>query len=98
MPGTLSHTRIMTPSRRNKYSCIFAAPPWMRILVRDINDPAERLTQGVRGGVDIIDLSNICSCAFISTQDTGRLLDHGRFMIEGRIAGSDIRGCNLLVQ
>ncbi len=55
----------------------------MRILVRDINDPAERLTQGVRGGVDIIDLSNICSCAFISTQDTGRLLDHGRFMIEG---------------
>lgn len=77
---------------------IFAAPPWMRILVRDINDPAERLTQGVRGGVDIIDLSNICSCAFISTQDTGRLLDHGRFMIEGRIAGSDIRGCNLLVQ
>ncbi len=77
---------------------IFAAPPWMRVLVRDINDPAERLTQGVRGGVDIIDLSNICSCAFISTQDTGRLLDHGRFMIEGRIAGSDIRGCNLLVQ
>jgi len=77
---------------------VFASPPWVRVLVRDINDPTERLPEGVRGGIDIIDLSNVCSCAFISTQDTGRLLDGGRFTIEGRIAGSDIRGCNLLIQ
>lgn len=77
---------------------VFAAPPWFKVLVRDINDPTERMAEGVRGGIDIIDLSNVSSCAFISTQDTGRLLSGGRFTVEGRIAGSDIRGCNLLVQ
>ncbi|MDE6140439.1 MAG: acyltransferase [Alistipes sp.] len=77
---------------------VFASPPWVRVLLRDINDPTERLAAGVRGGVDIIDLSNVWSCAFIATQDTGRLLADGRFTIEGRIAGSDIRGCNLLIQ
>lgn len=77
---------------------IFASPPWVGVLVRDINDPTERLGEGVRGGIDIIDLSNVSSCAFISTQDTGRLLPGRRFTVEGRIAGSDIRGCNLLVQ
>lgn len=76
---------------------IFRAPSWMRILVRDVNDPFDHSPKGMRGGVDIIDLANIYSCAFIQTQDMGRLLDDGSFMIEGRIAGSDIRGCNLLV-
>ena len=51
-----------------------------------------------RGGVDIIDLANRFSCAFIQTQDVGRVSDDGSFRIEGRIDHSDIRGCNLLVQ
>ena len=49
------------------------------------------------GGIDIIDLANTSSCSFIRTQDRGALLSDGRFRIDGRIAGSDIRGCNLLV-
>ncbi|MBQ5828649.1 MAG: acyltransferase, partial [Alistipes sp.] len=52
---------------------------------------------GARGGIDIIDLANLSSCAFIQTQDIGRKYADGSFSIEGRIAGSDIRGCNLLV-
>lgn len=76
---------------------IFTPPRWMRILVRDVNDPFDHHPKGMRGGVDIVDLANLTSCAFIQTQDMGVLLSDGRFRIEGRIAGSDIRGCNLLV-
>lgn len=76
---------------------IFTPPHWMRVLVRDVNDPMDHAPAAMRGGVDIIDLANISSCAFIRTQDMGRLFDDGSFMLEGRIAGSDIRGCNLLV-
>jgi hypothetical protein len=76
---------------------IFRAPKWMRILVRDVNDPFDHTPAGGRGGIDIIDLANLSSCAFIQTEDMGRIYDDGSFTIEGRIAGSDIRGCNLLV-
>jgi hypothetical protein len=67
----------------------------MRVMVRDVNDPFDHTP--TRGGIDIIDLANLSSCAFIQTEDMGRLYADGSFMIEGRIAGSDIRGCNLLV-
>ena len=77
---------------------IFRAPQWMKILVRDINDPFCLLPAGARGGVNIIDLANIYSCAFIETQDVGRTFADGSFAIEGRIDRSEIRGCNLLVQ
>ena len=74
---------------------IFRTPRWMRIMLRDVNDPFDHTV--TRGGIDIIDLANISSCAFIQTQDMGRKLATGEFVLEGRIAGSDIRGCNLLV-
>lgn len=77
---------------------IFRAPRWMKIMVRDINDPFEILPDGSRGGVNIIDLANIYSCAFIETQDVGKTFTDGTFTIEGRIDRSEIRGCNLLVQ
>jgi hypothetical protein len=76
---------------------IFRAPQWMRVLVRDVNDPFDHTPAGGRGGIDIVDLANLSSCAFIQTEDMGRTYEDGSFMIEGRIAGSDIRGCNLLV-
>lgn len=78
----------------NRFHC----PLWMRVRVRDISAPSRALDAGVRGGIDIIDLGNQSSCAFISTQDVGRRFEDGSFTIEGRIAHSDIRGCNLLVQ
>ncbi len=76
----------------------FRTPPWMRVAVRDINDPFCRLQPDRRGGIDIIDLANRYSCAFLQTQDVGRVAADGSFRIEGRIDRSDIRGCNLLVQ
>jgi hypothetical protein len=77
---------------------VFRAPRWMKVLVRDVNNPFARLSAGRRGGLDIIDLANQSSCAFIATEDMGIRYDDGSFRIEGRISQSDIRGCNLLVQ
>ena len=77
---------------------LFKTPVWMRIVVRDINDPFEFLSVCSRGGINIIDLANRYSCSFIQTQDVGRVFEDGSFAIEGRIDHSDIRGCNLLVQ
>lgn len=76
----------------------FRCPPWMRVTVRDINDPRELLPTGTRGALNIADLANKWSCAFIETQDVGRVLADGSFEIDGRIGHADIRGCNLLVQ
>lgn len=77
---------------------IFRTPPWMRVQVRDVNDPFDLHPAGRRGGINLIDLANQYSCAFLQTEDVGRLFDDGSFAIEGRIDHSEIRGCNLLVQ
>lgn len=77
---------------------LFRTPRWMKVLVRDVNNPFRHLPSGRRGGLDIIDLANRSSCAFIATEDMGVRYDDGSFRIEGRISQSDIRGCNLLVQ
>ena len=77
---------------------LFVAPPWMRISIRDVNDPFATMPDGRSGGINIIDLGNLYSCAFIETQDLGIRKDDGSFMVQGRIDHSQIRGCNLLVQ
>ena len=76
---------------------IFRTPDWMRVLVRDAANPTDVKRTG-RGGINIIDLASRDSVAFIATGDVGTVADNGSFVIEGRIAHSDIRGCNLLVQ
>jgi hypothetical protein len=76
---------------------VFRTPPWMKILTRDANDPLQILPPGQIGGISIIDLANIYSCSFISTQDLGKLNEDCSFEILGRFDDSDIRGCNLLV-
>lgn len=75
----------------------FAPGFGMKILVRDINDPFKRLETGKAGALNVIDLANIYSCAFVETQDLGRVSQDGSFEVLGRIDNSDIRGCNLLV-
>lgn len=75
---------------------VFHCPPWMRVILRDPNDPFDHDKSS--GAVDIIDLANRSSCAFLQTRDLGRLHPDGGFEILGRMKGSDIRGCNLLVQ
>lgn len=75
----------------------FQTPPWMKILVRDPYDPFSYMPPGKTGGINIIDLANIHSCAFIETQDLGRVYEDGTFEVMGRFDESDIRGCNLLI-
>ncbi|WP_223274607.1 LuxE/PaaK family acyltransferase [Salibacter halophilus] len=77
---------------------IFQAPPWMKVLIRDTNDPFCYIENDSTGGLNIIDLANRYSCSFIATQDLGKLHDDGSFEVVGRFDNSDIRGCNLLVQ
>lgn len=76
----------------------FHSPPWMKIRIRDTNDPLSLLKHDQTGGVNIIDLANINSCSFIASQDLGKQFADGSFEILGRFDNSDIRGCNLLVQ
>ncbi|MEP2667502.1 MAG: acyl transferase [Cyclobacteriaceae bacterium] len=75
----------------------FKSPAGMKVMIRSINDPFERLAVGKTGGINVIDLSNIYTCAFVETQDLGRIRQDGSFEVLGRIDNSDIRGCNLLV-
>jgi len=77
---------------------IFNTPAWMKILIRDTNDPFSYLQAGRTGGINIIDLANIYSCSFIATQDLGKTNPNNSFEVLGRFDNSDIRGCNLLVQ
>ncbi len=76
---------------------LFRTPPWMKVLIRDPEDPLDYVPPGRSGGINIIDLANVHSCAFLSVQDLGRLHPDGSFEVLGRFEGSDIRGCNLLV-
>ena len=76
----------------------FSTPHWMRVFCRDIEDPFSLSRSEKTGGLNIIDLANINSCAFIATQDLGRVFSDQSFEVLGRFEQSDIRGCNLLVQ
>lgn len=73
---------------------IFQTPPWLKITFRDPLNPSQ--ANAAAGGINAIDLANIHSCCFISTQDLGEQIDKG-FMVSGRFDHSDVRGCNLLV-
>lgn len=77
---------------------LFKTPNWMKILIRDTNDPLTLLDNKKTGAINVIDLANYYSCSFIATQDLGKFHSDGSFEILGRFDNSDIRGCNLLVQ
>ena len=83
---------------------IYETPNWMRILIRNTEDPFSYVKDGRNGAINIIDLANRHSCSFIATQDLGsvRILEtkksiHPAFSVAGRIDHSDIRGCSLLI-
>lgn len=88
---------------------IYESPKWMRILIRNTEDPFSYMEEGRTGAINIIDLANFHSCSFIATQDLGKtvsdfeissstsFLRNNKFQVLGRIDHSDIRGCSLLV-
>lgn len=74
---------------------LFESPPWMKVLVREEEDPLTVKLSG-NGGLNIIDLANIDSCCFIATDDAGRVHSNGHFEMLGRLDGASTRGCSLL--
>ena len=77
---------------------IFSCPPWMKILIREVNDPFTYTSYGRTGGINIIDLANLYSCSFIATEDLGKAYKDGRFEVLGRFDSSELRGCSLMIQ
>lgn len=75
---------------------MFDTVPWMKALVRKEDDPMAVGLQG-EGILNIIDLANLYSCAFLATEDIGKIHPDGRFEVSGRVDNSDIRGCSQLV-
>ncbi len=81
---------------------IFHCPGWMKVLLRDEDDPFHVMgavkadSRSLTGVINIIDLANIYSCSFIATDDIGRLHANESFEVMGRMDNSDIRGCSLL--
>ncbi|MFH6603417.1 acyl transferase [Maribacter algicola] len=80
----------------SKGNGVFWTPPWMKIQVRDTEDPLADPITGKTGGINITDLANLNSCSFIATQDLGKVHEDGSFEVLGRFDHSDIRGCNLM--
>lgn len=76
---------------------IFKTPLWMKVLIRDMNDPLTLLKNGKTGGMNIIDLANLYSCSFIATKDLGKKINDDSFEMLGRFDDSDVRGCNLMI-
>ena len=105
-PGLIHSEYGMTELLSQAYSKgdgIFHSPPWMKVLIRDEDDPLhvfeakEENPRSVNGVINIIDLANIYSCCFIATDDAGRLHSNGSFEVLGRVDNSDVRGCSLMV-
>ena len=76
---------------------IFKAGNTMHILTTETTDPFTFMPEGKAGVINIVDLMNIDSCAFIATQDLGICRKDGSFQLLGRLDDAEIRGCNLLV-
>lgn len=76
---------------------VFTPTPTMRVFAREISDPLSLLPPDKTGILNIIDLANFDTCAFIATEDLGRVGENGDFEVLGRVDNSDIRGCNLMV-
>jgi len=76
----------------------FFPGPTMQVLIRDISDPLKIIGLHQRGVINVIDLANIDTCAFIATDDVGLKHTDGTFEVLGRVDQSDMRGCNLMYQ
>ncbi len=75
----------------------FHAPPQLQILLRDPSDPFSASLTRSAGALNVIDLANVDSCAFLETKDLARRHPDGSFEVLGRLDNSDVRGCNQMV-
>jgi phenylacetate-coenzyme A ligase PaaK-like adenylate-forming protein len=75
----------------------FFAANTMKILIRDVTDPFTMLRPERHGAINIIDLANLDTCCFIATDDLGISHKDNTFEVLGRLDGSEMRGCNLML-
>jgi hypothetical protein len=80
----------------SKGNGLFRPSSSMQVLIRDIHEP-NKVSKSGSGGINIIDLSNRDSCAFLATQDLGKCYENGTFEVLGRFDTSDVRGCSLMI-
>lgn len=85
----------------SKKKGLFHCAPWMKVLLREHNDPLtlrvnKKEASAVTGLINIIDLANFYSCCFVATDDVGRLYKNESFEVLGRQDQGDLRGCSLL--
>tara|TARA_B100001758_G_scaffold174714_1_gene151590 strand:+ start:276 stop:1256 length:981 start_codon:yes stop_codon:yes gene_type:complete len=73
----------------------FKSPPWKKVMIRDKQNPL-KINNLSSGGINIIDLSNIHSCAFLATEDFGRI-SNDKFKVLGRLKNSSLRGCSTMI-
>jgi phenylacetate-coenzyme A ligase PaaK-like adenylate-forming protein len=81
----------------SKKDGLFKSPPWLKFLVREVDDPLKLRHDNKTGGINVIDLANLHSCSFIATKDLGRITKEGYLELMGRYDHSDVRGCNLMM-
>lgn len=77
------------------FAGIFKPIATMKAFIRDVQDPLETKSEGT-GVLNIIDLANVHSCAFIATEDMGRVYTDGSFEVSGRMDFAALRGCSLM--
>ena len=70
-------------------------PKWVRPVVREPRDPRSPGLKDRVGRLDIVDLANVHSCAFLATGDAANHTDDGLVLL-GRQDESEVRGCSLL--
>ncbi|RZK32510.1 MAG: acyl transferase, partial [Hymenobacter sp.] len=75
---------------------LFYCPPQLKIVLRDPADPFSPDDNRPDGAINVIDLANVDSCAFIETRDLARRHPGSAFEVLGRLDNSDIRGCSQL--
>lgn len=75
----------------------FTCQPWMKVLIRESDDPFAIAEIGKTGRIQVIDLANQHSCAFLATGDMGRMFGDGRFEVIGRFDHAEVRGCGLMI-
>ncbi len=76
---------------------IYYPPPWMRVEIVDPFEHDQTLSEGEPGLLAITDLANMHSVSSILTEDFGVKRGDG-FEVLGRFSGSDLRGCNFLIE
>lgn len=75
----------------------FTCVPWLKVSIRDPQNPMKEVKAGEEGLIGVIDLANIYSCSFILTGDKGVMNSDGRFQVLGRWNPKNLRGCNFLI-